>query len=135
MTNDRSWSSAKLFIMQNYTLITLMGGVPLSAENVWNFLFPLRWWCAHVLLERGMKHLYNPHLHYMLKASDKNIRIRFKICSKLTQKTTEWYHWRRSGALLVNFKHFTLSSIVSIADIEHLMRAGIVKVFFTIVIK
>ena len=105
-----------------------MGDVPLSAENVWNFLFPLRWWCAHVLLERGMKLLYNPHLHYMLKASDKNIRIRFKICSKLAQKTTEWYHWRRSGALLVNFKHFTLSSIVSIADIEHLMRAGIVKV-------
>ena len=41
----------------------------------------------------------------MLKANNRNARTRFKICSKLIRKTTEWYHGRRSGALHVNFKH------------------------------
>ena len=35
----RRWSSAKLFIMQNYTDNT-NGDVPLVVENVWYFYFP-----------------------------------------------------------------------------------------------
>ena len=51
------------------------------------------------------KLLYNPLLHYMLKVNNGNIRTRFKICLTLTRKTTEWYYWRRSGALLIKSKH------------------------------
>ena len=42
----RSWSLAKLFIMQNYTE-NANGDVPLTAENVWFFWFLLVE-CAHM---------------------------------------------------------------------------------------
>ena len=35
----------------------------------------------------------------MFKVKNRNTRTRYKTCSKLTIKTPEWYHWRRSGIL------------------------------------
>ena len=34
---------------------------------------------------------------YMFQVNDRNTRTRCKICSKLTIKTPERRHWRRSG--------------------------------------
>ena len=41
-----------------------------------------------------------------------------ETCSKLTIKTTEGRHWRRSGAFIVNFEHISHLSLVSIAEFE-----------------
>ena len=61
---------------------------------------------SHVLLERKTKLLYNPRLYYMFKVNNINYRTRFKICSKLTKKTTEWYYWRRLDPYLLTLKIF-----------------------------
>ena len=43
----------------------------------------------------------------MFKVNNRNTRRRFEICSKLTIKTPERRHWRRSGAFIVNFEHIS----------------------------
>ena len=42
---------------------------------------------------------------YLFKVNNRNTRKRCEICSKLTIKTTERSHWRRSGVFIVNFEH------------------------------
>ena len=42
---------------------------------------------------------------YLLKGNNRNTRKRCEICSKLTIKTQERRHWRRSGIFIVNFEH------------------------------
>ena len=42
---------------------------------------------------------------FMFKVNDRNTRSRREICSKLTIKTPERRHWRRSGVFIVNFEH------------------------------
>ena len=44
---------------------------------------------------------------YLLKVNNINTRTRCEICSKLTTKTPERLHWRRSGVLTVNFEHIS----------------------------
>ena len=44
--------------------------------------------------------LWNPTGNYMLKVNNGNTRTRCEICSKLTIKTPESHHCRRSGVLL-----------------------------------
>ena len=39
--------------------------------------------------------------------NNSNNRKRCKICSKLTIKTPERLHWRRSGVFIVNFEHIS----------------------------
>ena len=46
----------------------------------------------------------NPAGIYRLKVHYRNTRTRYEICSKLTIKTTERRHWRRSGVFIVNFE-------------------------------
>ena len=46
----------------------------------------------------------NPASLYLLKVSNRNIRTRCEICSKLTIKTPEKRQWRRSGDFIVNFE-------------------------------
>ena len=41
--------------------------------------------------------------NYMFKVNNRNISARCEICSKLTIKTPERCHWRRSGVFFVNF--------------------------------
>ena len=42
---------------------------------------------------------------YLLKVNNRNTRTWCEICSKLTIKTTERRHWRRSGVFIVNFEY------------------------------
>ena len=43
----------------------------------------------------------------MFKVNNRNTRTRCQICSKLTIKTPEWPHWRRSD-VFVNFEHISI---------------------------
>ena len=45
-----------------------------------------------------------PAGNYMCKINNRNTRTRCKICSKLTIKTPERRHWRRSGLFIVSFE-------------------------------
>ena len=42
---------------------------------------------------------------YLFKVNNRNTRKRCEIWSKLTIKTPERPHWRRSGVFIVNFEH------------------------------
>ena len=56
---------------------------------------------------------------YLFKVNNRNTGKRCEICSKLTIKTPERRHWRRSCVFIVNFEHiFTPFSSVFIADFE-----------------
>ena len=44
---------------------------------------------------------------YMFKVNNRDTRTRCEICSKITIKTPEQRHWRRSGVFIVKFKHIT----------------------------
>ena len=57
----------------------------------------------------------------MFKVNNRNTRTRCETCSKLTVKTPERCQWRRSGVSIVNFKHFTPCSSVSIVYFEHVI--------------
>ena len=48
-----------------------------------------------------------PAGNYMFKVNNRNTRTRCEICSKLTIKTPEGRHWRRSGVIIVNFEHIS----------------------------
>ena len=49
----------------------------------------------------------NPYLSkmYLLKVNDKNTRKRYELCSQVTIKKFERYHWRRSDVLIANIFH------------------------------
>ena len=49
----------------------------------------------------------NPVGYYMFKVNNRNSRTRCEICSKLTIKTPERRHCRRSGVFIVNFEHIS----------------------------
>ena len=49
----------------------------------------------------------NPVGIYMFKVNYRNARTRCEICSKLTVKTPERRHCRRSGVHIVNFEHIS----------------------------
>ena len=44
---------------------------------------------------------------WYLPAQNRNARTRCEVCSKLTIKTPERRHWRRSGVFIVNFEHIS----------------------------
>ena len=46
-------------------------------------------------------------------------RKRCEICSKLTIRTSERRHWRRSGVFIANIEHISHLFLVSIFDFEH----------------
>ena len=48
-----------------------------------------------------------PAGNYVFKVNNRNIRTRCEICSKLTIKTPERCHWRRSGVFIVTFEHIS----------------------------
>ena len=48
-----------------------------------------------------------PADNFMLKINNGNTKTRCKICSKLTIKTPEILHCRRSGVLIVNFENIS----------------------------
>ena len=42
---------------------------------------------------------------FLVKVNNRNTRKWYEICSKLTIKTPERCHWRRSGVFIINFEH------------------------------
>ena len=44
---------------------------------------------------------------YLLQVNNRNTRTRCEICSKLTIRTPERRHWRRSGVFIVNSEHIS----------------------------
>ena len=48
-----------------------------------------------------------PAGNHIFKVNHRNTRARCEICSKLTIKTPERHHWRRSGVFIVNFEHIS----------------------------
>ena len=44
---------------------------------------------------------------YLFKVNNGNTRARCEISSKLTIKTPEQRHWRRSGVFIVNFEYIS----------------------------
>ena len=57
---------------------------------------------------------------YLLKVNHRNTRARCEICSKLTIKTSERRHWRRSGVFIVNFEHISPCSSISVVNFENI---------------
>ena len=51
--------------------------------------------------------LYPAGNYILTKANNRNTGTRCEICSKLTIKTPERRHWRRSGVFIVNFEHIS----------------------------
>ena len=54
----------------------------------------------------------NPAGSYMFNVNNRNTRARCEICSKLTIKTPEQHHLRRSGVFIVNFEHISRLALV-----------------------
>ena len=50
---------------------------------------------------------YHPANIYLFKGSNRKTRKRCEICSKLTIKTSELYHWGLSGVVIVNFEYIS----------------------------
>ena len=50
---------------------------------------------------------YNPANTYLFKVNNRNTRKRYEICLKITIKTSEWRHWRCSGAFIGNFEYIS----------------------------
>ena len=55
---------------------------------------------------------------YLLKVTNRNSRKRCEKYLKSIIKSPERHHSRRSGVFIVNFKHISLFSSVSIANFE-----------------
>ena len=76
-------------------------------ENFSNKILISVWLCCcYVPLYKSasFKKFSSPVGNYMLKCNNRNTRTRCEICSKLTIKTPERRHWRRSGVFIVNFE-------------------------------
>ena len=56
---------------------------------------------------------------YLFKVNNRNTRRRYEICSKLTIKTPERRHQRRSDVFIVNFEHI---SHIFIADFSNIFE-------------
>ena len=54
---------------------------------------------------------------YLLKVNNRSIKRRCEICSKLTVKTPERRHWRRSR-VFINFVHFSHLALVFLVKIN-----------------
>ena len=62
---------------------------------------------------------------YLFKINNKNTRKTCEICSKLTTKTAEWRHWRRSGVFVINSEHIShLVLVLLLLTLKTLMLAG-----------
>ena len=67
-----------------------------------------------------------PAGNYTFKVNNRNTRTKCEICSKLTIKTPERRHWRRSGAFIVNFEHISHFVLVFLSlTLSRQMPAGI----------
>ena len=49
---------------------------------------------------------------YLFKANNGNTEAKCEVCSKLTIKTPERRHWRRSGVFIVKFEQISYTDLV-----------------------
>ena len=65
----------------------------------------------HVLVTQDIKWFHEftsiPAYIYLFKVDNRNTRKRYEICSKLTIKSLERRHWRRSGIFIVCVEHIS----------------------------
>ena len=104
--------SIKNAVLKNFAVFT-------GKDLYWNLIL-IRGLAT--LLKRGVFHtgvfpwilrnlLYSANI-YLLKVSNRNTRKRCEIWPKLTIKTSEWRHWRRSGVFIVRFEHISCLFLV-----------------------
>ena len=55
-----------------------------------------------------------PVSNYMFKVNNRNTRLMYEICSKLTIKTPERRQRRHFGVFIVNFEHISHLVLVSL---------------------
>ena len=68
---------------------------------------------------------------YLHTVNIRNTRTKCKICSKLTLKTPERRHWRRSGVFIVNFEHIShLVLVFLLLTLNRQMPAGLMSDIF-----
>ena len=60
-----------------------------------------------MITNRGEFKTLSPTRQLDFKVNNRNIRARCEIYSKLTIKTPEQRHWRRSGVFIVNCEHIS----------------------------
>ena len=62
---------------------------------------------------------------YLFKVKNRNTEAMCEICPKLTIKTPERCHWRRSGVFIVNFKQILhLVLVFSLLTLTKYITAG-----------
>ena len=61
---------------------------------------------------------YNPAGNYMFRVNNRNTRTRCEIYRKLTIKTTKRHHRRRSGDIIVYFKHISSAFVVNFEKVN-----------------
>ena len=69
----------------------------------------LHFWSLHVTerqseIETICENINTPAGISLLKVNNGNTRSMYEICSKLTMRTSERRHWRRSGVFIGNFE-------------------------------
>ena len=74
-----------------------------SKCSIYNIIQCIMWCCVSQFNEVAKGRV--PANIYLFKSKNSSNRKRRQICSKLTIKTKEGRHWRRSGVFIVNFKH------------------------------
>ena len=62
---------------------------------------------------------------YLFKVNNRNTRKMSEICLKLTIKTPEQPHWRRSGIFIVNIEHILHLLISLLLTLNMQMLAGV----------
>ena len=58
-------------------------------------------------LQKHMQLMNIPASIYLFKVNYENTIPICEICSKLAIRTSEWYHWQRSGLFFVNFEQIS----------------------------
>ena len=86
--------------------------------GLWQFSFVLNHWLKFEIGGFEEIQYRNPAKIYLFQVNNRNT---MEICSKLTLKTPETLHWRRSGVFTVNFEIFHTFSSVSIVDFEQVL--------------
>ena len=75
--------------------------------------FLSRWLLLYILYFVHLVHWHHP-------VNNRNTRIRFEICLKLTIKTAEQHQWRCPGIFIIHFEHVShLFSSASVVNFEH----------------
>ena len=62
---------------------------------------------AYLVYDDTLKWKGYPANIYLFKFSNRNIRKRCEMCSKLTLKTPEQHQWHRSGFFMFNVEHIS----------------------------